>query len=250
MKRLLRQIALSALAITPLYAGPIDQWFEQANHWYQQEQFDSADVYYRKCIDAGMVNAALYYNLGNTCFRRHRMGEAILYYERARRLAPVDADILHNLRFVRANIVDRIAQPEQGFVESVLRVVHTAFALQTQLWALIALLTLMAILIALMLFTSRNARLWLSYLLGMAGVLCVMLGVSATLKIHYAERVVDAVILSPSVDAYNAPQGDKVLFVAHEGSTVRVRRRMDEWSLISLPNGISGWVAQRYLEEV
>ncbi|MBD3239859.1 MAG: hypothetical protein GF331_04685 [Chitinivibrionales bacterium] len=59
---------------------------------------------------------------------------------------------------------------------------------------------------------------------------------------HQAESTEHAVVLEAAVDARNAPDGDKVLFQAHEGTTFRVRQRHDEWWLVSLPNGVSGWV--------
>jgi hypothetical protein len=182
------------------------------------------------------------YNLGNACYRQQKVGEAILFYERARLLAPTDPDIQHNLRFARAGIVDRIPEPEQGFVEMALRTFHTMLTLRTQLWLLTGLLFTLAVLIALAIFVSRNTRLWLSYVIALVLVLLGAIGTSAAFKIHDAERVSHAVVLTPSLEAYNAPKGDKVLFVTHEGTTVRIRQQMDEWYLVSLPNGVSGWV--------
>ena len=41
----------------------------------------------------------LFYNLGNACFKSDRLGEAILWYERARLLSPRDEGIGANLHF-------------------------------------------------------------------------------------------------------------------------------------------------------
>ncbi len=241
---------LLATAVARVGAAPVDHWFDQGNRFYQQEQYDSAETYYRKAVDAGVVNAALYYNLGNACFRQARTGEAILFYERARLLAPTDPDIEHNLRFARANIVDRIPEPERGFLEVVLRAFHVSMTLRTQLWVCTALLLAIAVIIALALFVSRNLRLWLTYLVVLTLFAFAAVGVSVALKIHTAERVVRAVVLEPAADAYNAPQGDKVLFVAHEGTTVHIRQTMGDWCLVSLPNGVSGWVMHAILGEI
>jgi tetratricopeptide (TPR) repeat protein len=136
-----------AMVLTLLLAGgclvaaaPVNEWFDQANAFYKQEQYDSARAYYERIVDAGIHNAAVYYNLGNVYFRRHQLGEAILYYERARRLAPRDADIVHNLRFARANIVDRQPEPGRGLFERVLKAYHNLLTLRQQLWVLIGML--------------------------------------------------------------------------------------------------------------
>jgi len=245
------RLALLAGVLTGVpMAAPVDHWFEQANRFYQAEAYDSAEAYYRKVLGAGVENAAVYYNLGNACFRQNRMGEAILGFERALRFAPGDPDIENNLRFAQANIVDRVSEPERGFVESALRAFHTMLSLRTQLWVLTALSGCLAIMIALFLYASRNVRLWLTYLIVLSGAAAAAVGSSAAVKIHAAERVVNAVVLEPVVDAFNAPQGDKVLFVAHEGTTVRIRQDAGEWCLVSLANGVSGWVMQSSLGRI
>jgi hypothetical protein len=40
------------------------------------------------------------------------------------------------------------------------------------------------------------------------------------------------------------------LFTAHEGTKFRVRKRSDTWWLVSLPNGVSGWVKSDALETI
>ncbi len=223
-------------------AGPAESWFKRANELYQQECYDSAETYYRRIVDEGLTNAAVYYNLGNACFRQRKLGEAILFYERARRLNPADPDIEHNLRFARASIVDRIPEPERSFVENVLRSFHQLLPLRTQLWILSGSLVCLSVLFALGLFVSHNARLWLIYLGCLLLVGMVPLGISTGVKIYQAESTQHAVVLETAVDARNAPDGDKVLFQAHEGTTFRVRQRHEKWWLVSLPNGVSGWV--------
>ena len=54
-----------------------------------------------------MVDARLLYDLGNTCFKSDRLGEAILWYERARLLSPRDEDVGANLHFASRVRKDR-----------------------------------------------------------------------------------------------------------------------------------------------
>jgi tetratricopeptide (TPR) repeat protein len=248
---LLRMSVVAVLvASASVVAAPTSHWFDQGNAFYKLAQFDSAAAYYQKVADAGVQAAALYYNLGNADFRLAKMGPAILYYEKARRLAPGDPDIEHNLRFARLNVVDRIPEQQRGFVESLLLRLHTLLPLGTQLWVLTGLFLMLSLFFAAGLFVSRNTRLWLLY--GGSLILFVMMviGISVGIKIHSEEQVHYAVVLSPSLDALNAPHGDKVLFSAHEGTTFRIRESMDNWCLVSLPNGASGWVADSALGRI
>jgi tetratricopeptide (TPR) repeat protein len=228
-------------------AGPVDEWFVTANRFYEQKHYDSAAVYYQKTIDAGVVNSAVYFNLGNCFYRLNKLGYAILNYEKARELAPRDEDILTNIRFANLNIADRVPEPPRTLLDSFFWRLHTLMPLGVQLWVLIGLLTLLSLLFALGLFSSRNVRLWIIYssvllLLAVAGI-----GLSAGIKVYQLEKISYAVVLSRSLDARNEPQGSKVLFSIHEGTKVRILRRMQEWSLVSLPNGVSGWVENRTL---
>lgn len=223
-------------------AAPVDLWFEQANHFYEQSAFDSAAVYYEKIAQSGVNSPELFYNLGNALFRLNHLGPSVLYFERALKLAPNDPDILNNLKFVNLNIVDRPPVPERGFIEAVLWRLHTMLPLGTQLWLLFGLLLLLAVLVSVGLFASRNVRLWFAYLGGCALLLALGVGISAGIKVYQEENVSYAVVLSASVDAKNQPEGTKILFTAHEGTKFLVRKHLDNWSLVSLPNGVSGWV--------
>ena len=54
-----------------------------------------------------MVDARLFYDLGNACIKSDRLGEAILWYERARLLSPRDEDVGANLHFASRGRKDR-----------------------------------------------------------------------------------------------------------------------------------------------
>jgi tetratricopeptide (TPR) repeat protein len=223
-------------------AAPADLWLQQATEFYKAEQYDSAAEYYRRIEESGVRNSAIYYNLGNCHFRQHRLGQAVLYFEKALVLAPNDPDIIHNLKFARLNIVDRVPEPQRGFLESVVRSFHMFLPLHVQLWTLTALFAALCLLFSAGLFVSRNARLWIIYGSGLVLAAMLLLGASAGTKIYHRENVSYAVVLGKTIDAMNAPDGDKVLFTAHEGTTFRIRKEMDQWVLVSLPNGVSGWV--------
>lgn len=250
----MRRISVNGLLLLLLplcgWAAPVSHWFETANRFYTEDQFDSAEVYYRRITDAGVENSDVYYNLGNACFRQDKLGEAILYYSRAQRLAPTDPDIEYNLRFARANIVDRVPEPDRQVFERVLHAFHVLLPLRSQLWVLSGLLFVLSLLFAAGLFASHNLRLWLIYLGCLVILVMGALGISAGTKIYRAETVQHAVVLARTVDAMNAPDGDQVRFTAHAGTTFQVVREVDRWVLVSLPNGVIGWVQADTIERI
>ncbi len=230
--------------------APVAHWFEQANTAYSKGRFDTAAYYYEKIIESGLENAAVFFNLGNALYRQKKLGAARLAYEKAACLDPNDPDIAANIRFIQSNLVDRVPEPERGFIDIVLWKLHTLLSLKTQLW--ISLVLWYAIWFALCwsLFASHNVRLWIIYLSVLGGLLLTALGVSIGVKIYESEKATYAVVLDPSVDAKNEPDGTTVLFTIHEGTKLRIRKTVDEWFLVSLPNGVSGWVERKSVGKI
>ncbi|MDD5674943.1 MAG: tetratricopeptide repeat protein [Chitinivibrionales bacterium] len=218
------------------------QWFEKANAFYQQQNVDSAACYYEKILDGAVQDKDVYYNLGNAYFRLKNMGKAILMYEKAHALSPDDPDINANLRFVNASIVDKIPPAPQSFFEVVLGRLHNLLGLAAQLWLLLGLLLALSVLFAGLLYSSGNIRLWIIYGGACLSVLAALTGVSAGIKIYRSEKTNYAIVLVPALDAKNQPDGNKSLFTVHEGTKFRIRNQIDQWVLVSLPNGVSGWV--------
>ncbi|MBD3237970.1 MAG: tetratricopeptide repeat protein, partial [Candidatus Eisenbacteria bacterium] len=63
---------------------------------------------YREILAAGWASPQLYYNLGCASYRAGKIPWAVAYFEQARRWAPRDPEIRHNLRVARAALA---AQP-------------------------------------------------------------------------------------------------------------------------------------------
>ncbi|MCI5132521.1 MAG: hypothetical protein D3904_13660, partial [Candidatus Electrothrix sp. EH2] len=109
VKRLLLPVLLCLLAFSWARAGEQDDQnkkatvalFEQANILYTQGELQQAIKQYLSIIDKYGVSAPLLYNLANTYAAAGQVGPAILNYERARHLAPGDADIQGNLAQIR-----------------------------------------------------------------------------------------------------------------------------------------------------
>lgn len=240
-----RLVCIIVLVCLNVSGAPVEQWFQTANSWYEKQSYDSAIVYYTKIIGAGIHNSDVYYNVGNAYFRQNQLGKAILFFEKAARLSPRDPDIQANLRFANQSIVDRIPKPKLSLFVQVLSRLHSLFSLKQQLWILLTVLCIVSGCFITGLFVSHDFRLWLIYLGSLCMCIGVCIGFSVGLKIFFEEKKTYAIVLEKSVDAKNQPNGDKILFTIHEGTKLILRSTVEGWSLISLPNGVSGWVENR-----
>ncbi|MBN1127542.1 MAG: BatD family protein, partial [Chitinispirillaceae bacterium] len=241
-----------ALFILPLaaIAAPVDFWLERGNQFYTQQQYDSAIVFYEKIVASGVTSPTVFFNLGNAYYRNKKAGYARLCYEKAARLDPADRDIAANIRFVASNIVDRVPEPERGFVETMLWQLHIFIPLHVQLWLCFLLLLMISLLVSAALFTRGTRRLWLIYASSLLSLALLFSGLSMGVKIHQAEKVEHAILLEPSIDARNEPDGAKIIFTAHEGTKFLIRKSIEGWSLVSLPTGLSGWVENKALGKI
>ena len=85
-------------------AGPFINGIKQ----YRSGEFKEAAHSFETIAVSGVVNPDLFYNIGNAYLKAQDLGQAILWYERAKRLAPSDPDLLFNLAHANSLVKDKI----------------------------------------------------------------------------------------------------------------------------------------------
>lgn len=78
--------------------------FNLANTLYNQQKFQESIDYYEKCVDKTddkLSRARTYHNLGNAYFKANQLNEAIQAYENALKLNPGDMDTKYNLAMAK-----------------------------------------------------------------------------------------------------------------------------------------------------
>ena len=102
--------------------------WEAGNRAYIDGNYEKAIEEYSVIIDGGEYSMKLYYNLANAYFKLGKMGKAILYYNKALRIAPSQDDIRHNLALAEAQTKDRITVIPEFFLNRWLRTVRNAMS--------------------------------------------------------------------------------------------------------------------------
>ena len=217
--------------------------YNEANALYRQGEFQSARDRYLQVAEIGLQDARLYYNLGNACFKSGLLGQAILWYERALKLDPHDADARANLRFVNLVKKDRESAPEENVVWAFLVDVYLFPTLNELCLAFSFSLFLVFALAVWSLWNRGRARmLWLVLVLSCTSLTALTGGVLG-LRVYRKETLVEAIALVEEGLARSAPdETRKVVFVIHEGTKVQIERREGDWLLIRLSNGLGGWL--------
>jgi tetratricopeptide (TPR) repeat protein len=251
-------IALLAAAALPAPAKPAPTdldaataAFRAGNAAYERGDFAAASEEYAHAETEGAADARLYYNHANALFRQNRLGASILYYEKARKLAPTDADVLHNLNFARARVADKIPEPPANFLTQVLWGAHASYSPRAGIWAAFALFAAGFLSLAAGLFLPALGRV-ASVLAGAAAFAALLLFAPSLLyKLHQQSTAVRAVVLQPVAELHSGPgESYELLFRAHEGTVFTIMSREGDWLAVKLPDGRGGYVKKNKVGEV
>lgn len=221
-----------------------------ATEAYEQGDYAQAVTLYQQIIAEHGTSSALYYNLGNAYYKQRDFAHAILQYERALLLNPSDQDIQTNLEMARLQCVDKI--------ETIQPVIFTQWSdavrdlLSCDAWAVLSVVMFLLFIAALFLYffmRRRAIRKVGFYTAGLALVVCLV-------AMYYASRqytrltVRDyAIIVAPTVTVRSSPaESGTALFPLHEGTKVRVKSALGEWSEIELSDGNVGWMPNASFE--
>lgn len=225
---------------------------DKANSLYASDEYVKAITTYENIIIRGYESANLYFNLGNAYYKSGDPVHAILYYEKAKLLAPTDEDIQFNLDLVNQFVVDKIEPLPRPFFVKWLNSTIQMYSSKT--WSLVSILTFVLLLIFGLgyIFIQRIGIKKLSFALAI-----IMLGVSLTTVVFATQqnkRVKahdHAIIFTPSVTVKASPNASSVdLFVIHEGLKVEIINSLNEWLEIKLEDGNRGWVKQEILKYI
>lgn len=246
----MRTILILLCTLSFLTASPQDSLFKAANSLYDEQRYDSASTLYSEAITAGSESSVLYYNLSNSSYRMGRIGEAILYNEKALRLAPDDEDIISNLKYLRTQIVDELPEVSSNPISDTVLFLHNLFSLQVEIWIVIALSFIFLIFASIVLFRGGARRIWGIYGGGMVLLLILLFGGSAFAKVHRIENVKSGIILTENVEARSEPGGGQLIFTAHEGTKLQILSTHGNWLFVSLPNGTAGYVREQSIGKI
>ncbi len=240
-------IAASLIFVQGISRASIqDDMMQHANELYQQKQYSKAVDAYRDIIHMGYESDALYYNLGNAYYREGKIGYAILYYEKALRLAPGDNDAMHNLTIANTKTIDKIDTIPPFFLFQWWESLLTLFTLTG--WTYLAYIFYILLLasIGLYFFAKKPLQQRVSFFGGLAsGILLVFTATLLIINLNRQLNVRHAIVLQPVATVKLGPDPtSNDAFIIHEGLKVKEEDHVDNWVKIRLKDGKEGWLPQ------
>ena len=251
MKRLVLLIGIVFSAFGGYSAGE-QELVVRGNKAYSAGAYTDAVNSYKKVIALGWESPELYYNLGNAFFKLNDLPNAVLWYERAQRLAPGNEDIDYNLKVANGKIADKIEPLPEMFYKRWYFSLVQLFSVDG--WAWIGVIFfLLALCSAMVYFAARvlifrKIGFWSSLATLALALFFFLFAWSGYRSIQSAR---EAIVFTPTITVKSSPDDKSTdLFVVHEGTKVRLLDNISGWYEIRIANGSVGWLPASSLEQI
>lgn len=233
-----------ALFIILIYKGFVfGNDFQEGNEAYNNKDFKTAINLYENCVNQGVANPILFFNLGNAYFKNENLGKAILWYERALRLEPNNEDIIHNLAFANTQIVDKVNNDVfwiEQFFNKIL------FLFSTRSWAFLSIIFvfLTCFCIAILLIAKQSKmRMFFFFSTITFLILFIISIIIASISYKQTTNNDKIIVTKLSVVVKSTPDSSgTTLFTVHEGIKGIITDKTDKWIEVKFPNDEKGWI--------
>jgi tetratricopeptide (TPR) repeat protein len=232
--------------------GSPRELFAAGNRAYQAGDYATAAKRYASLVQRGISDGYLLYNLGNAYYKMGDLGQAILAYERARRLIPRYPDLAENLAYLKVLKHDK--DPDAGtprYVMALRRLIH-GVTLKEISWATLITWLLLALLLVWRLLSRRDSSLQRP-LRAATWTVALLLTGAATHTLYLAHDLSRpaAIVIAEEVAVRSGPSEEDITeFKLHAGTRVLLERRSDGWSRIALSEELRGWCPSEAVEEI
>ncbi|MBN1327804.1 MAG: tetratricopeptide repeat protein [Candidatus Cloacimonetes bacterium] len=243
-------ILLSALMmIFQLTAQNQEEIFEHAVSAFENKEYAKSLELFLQLENENILNADLYYNLGNCYFRLNQLGKSILYYKKALKLRSDHKQAQRNLDYALTLTKDKQIIENDALTEFWHKLVKS---LPTHITALILLVNffLIVIMINLIILRYKNREktvpIFILFIIGFSFLFLVLLNY---LKWSEFSNNKEAVLIAGTAIGYSGPSEEFTrVFTIHEGMILVIERNEADWSLVKLPNGLGGWIRSAKFE--
>lgn len=228
----------------------IEQLLDKASAQYSKRNYQEAVILYETLLKQHQGSADLHYNLGNSYFKCNRLAPAILQFEKTLRLDPSNEDARFNLQLCNARIVDQLTPIGKFMIARWYQ--SLGLSMSSNGWAGVSLVFFLLFSSCLIAYFLARRR-WLKKTGFYVGITSLLISILAFVYSWEAYNRLshpdEAILFALSVTVKSSPDGSgNDLFVLHEGTKVKIRSVLGDWSEIELVDGNIGWLPSKDIE--
>tara|TARA_B100001093_G_C26703244_1_gene960035 strand:- start:342 stop:1112 length:771 start_codon:yes stop_codon:yes gene_type:complete len=218
--------------------------FKNANSAYNAGQFEKAVMLYKEILESGLHSAELYFNLANSYYRLNQVGESIFYFEKAKQLKPLDADINVNRAFAQNMAIDAVEVLPKSQITQLTKKTIDLFTQDG--WGYFIVLVTWLLTLFWGLYLWNKVPFFKRTFFTSTIVLVLILIGSLSTAIIKSSNTADTtygIFFNEKIEVWAEPNSRaEVLFLLHEGTKVQMLDQLQEWQKIRIANGSEGWV--------
>ncbi|MGE4557155.1 MAG: hypothetical protein AB7D07_10055 [Desulfovibrionaceae bacterium] len=238
-------LLLAAWALLPLqtaaWAGQSADFLRSVQD-YEAGRYLQAAEGFSALAEGGLENADLYFDAGNAWLKAGKIGRAILWYERARRLNPAEPDLSFNLQYARKLVRDEQPQRQEPLY-AVLLFWKDWLGLRAWAWGAAALSAAFWIFLGVRLAVGRPKSLKAP---GAVLALALVFVLAAGYGYLRREAAPRGVILAEAAEVRSGTtEASSTLFTLHEGVVVDVERERNGRVLVRYSRSKFGWLPKQ-----
>lgn len=237
-------LAASILSFMPIkvQAAQIDEsgtLFLEGVKEYKAGSFAKAANNFEQIALNGIKNGELYYNTANAFLKDGNVGKAVLWYERAKKIMPFDADLKFNLDYAEEKLKD--IKDSQSF-----KFTDILFFWENYLSSDLIKYSAIFLSFAFFLYASirvLNRKKILTTSGSLVLILFLLVLSTALFDYYQAYNANSAIIIPEKISVRSGLSEDSTeLFILHAGTKVKVDKEKDEFLRIFFSKGKIGWV--------
>lgn len=227
-----------------------NQLFYTANHNYELRDYVKAMEGYVAILESGLESGNLYYNIGNGFLKMGRLGQAILCYERAKRLIPHDSDLKANLTYARSLAENTSDRTQGAFILNAINAIFESYSLRAVIFSatfLYLILLLLAGIFTAKPFFARRFR-----ALMVLVIVLFVLNLTALASRYFNERILKhGIVVQDKVECkYEPIEKSTTYYTLREGGDVLILATRNGWRQIRRPDGKIGWVKKEAVDGI
>ena len=226
--------------------------FKSAVELYNNGNYNEAVNLFIEIINNGEHSDALYFNLGNSYYKLNDIPNSIYYFEKALKLNPNDKDIINNLSYSQNMLIDKIDLLPSNQLSDFLNYISMFFSIKQ--WLVIGIIFLYFFLILFVFYffkrVSNTKKRYFTYstILFCASIIFIL---TAVTKFENQNSNLEAIIFEKKIDLRTEPNyRSEIQFNLNEGTKVNIKEELDDWILVELSNGVSGWMESKSIKKI
>ena len=228
------------------------EYFNNGVDLYNNGKYEEAIVQFKSIIENGEHSETLYFNLGNSFYKINDIANSIYFYEKALILSPKDKDILNNLAYSQNMLIDKIEKLPTNQVSDFFN--YISKILNMQQWVIIGLMLWYIFLVTFLLYffntktISKKNYFTFSAIFFSLSILFIFNGIN---RFENKKNTISAIIFENKIDFRAEPNfRSEILFNLHEGTKVIIKEELNQWGLVEISDGNSGWIELKSIKKI